>query len=47
MLSNLTTRRSFAAKLAALFPGLGFAGLAAAAPALGCARTRRCAKTER
>jgi len=30
MLSNLTTRRGFAARLAALLPGLGFAGTAAA-----------------
>jgi 2-iminobutanoate/2-iminopropanoate deaminase len=33
MFSNLTTRRGFAAKLAALFPSLGLAGIAAAAPA--------------
>lgn len=30
MLSNLTTRRGFAARLAALLPSLGFAGVAAA-----------------
>src|SRR5215470_15809032 len=34
MFSNLTTRRGFAAKLAALLPGLGFAGTASAEPAL-------------
>jgi len=33
MFSNLTTRRGFASKLAALFPSLGLAGIAAAAPA--------------
>jgi enamine deaminase RidA (YjgF/YER057c/UK114 family) len=33
MFSNLTTRRGFAAKLAALFPSLGLAGIAAAARA--------------
>ena len=33
MFSNLTTRRGFAAKLAALLPGLGIAGAAAAEPA--------------
>src|SRR5437867_1869494 len=32
MFSNLTTRRGFAAKLAALLPGLGLAGAAAASP---------------
>src|SRR5262249_16126935 len=32
MFSNLTTRRGFAAKLAALLPGLGFAGAAAGEP---------------
>ena len=33
MLFTRSTRRNFAARLAALFPGLGFAGIAAAAPA--------------
>jgi 2-iminobutanoate/2-iminopropanoate deaminase len=33
MFFTLSTRRSFAARLAALLPGLGFAGMAAATPA--------------
>lgn len=33
MLFNLSTRRNFAARLAALLPGLGIAGMAAATPA--------------
>jgi len=35
MLSNLTTRRGFAGWLASIVPGLGIAGIAAAAPAVG------------
>jgi 2-iminobutanoate/2-iminopropanoate deaminase len=34
MFTSLSTRRSFAARLAALFPGLGIAGMAAAMPAM-------------
>src|SRR5262249_62113523 len=33
MFSNLTTRRGFAARLAALLPSFGFAGAAGASPA--------------
>src|SRR5260370_9729587 len=33
MFFTLSTRRGFAARLAALLPGLGFAGMAAATPA--------------
>jgi 2-iminobutanoate/2-iminopropanoate deaminase len=33
MFTDLSTRRGFAARLAALLPGLGFAGMAAAMPA--------------
>jgi 2-iminobutanoate/2-iminopropanoate deaminase len=33
MFTDLSTRRGFAARLAALLPGLGFAGMAAATPA--------------
>ena len=39
MFFTLSTRRSFAARLAALLPGLGFAGMAAATPASAAQNT--------